>query len=53
VQNHIEADKDDYLPHFSSYISKERWNDELPYKPKLIEQPTQPTQKRFNIADYE
>jgi hypothetical protein len=53
VQNHMEADKEDYLPHFSTYITKERWNDELPYKPKLIEQPTQPTQKRFNIADYE
>ena len=53
AKNHRDAGKEEYLPHFSTYISKERWNDELPYKTKITEPTTQPTMKRFNIADYE
>ena len=53
IENHVKAEKIEFLPHFSTFLNEKRWNDELPYQPKLIEQSTQPTQKRFNIADYE
>lgn len=52
AQNHKDAGKEEYLPHFSTYLSKERWNDELPYKSKLIEEAPKPI-KYFNIEDYD
>ena len=36
IKNHIDNDKKDFIPHLTTYLNGERWNDELPYK-----QPTQ------------
>jgi len=36
VMAHRDADKMDYLPHFSTYINQRRWNDSLPYQSKRI-----------------
>jgi hypothetical protein len=32
IQSHRKAEKMDFIPHFATYISQERWNDELPYQ---------------------
>lgn len=32
VENHLNAKKMDYLPHFTTYLNQKRWLDELPYK---------------------
>ena len=32
IQCHRKVEKMDYIPHFATYISQERWNDELPYQ---------------------
>ena len=36
IQNHVDNDKLEYLPHFSSYINQKRWEDDLPYKQKEV-----------------
>lgn len=52
IQSHREAEKMDFIPHFATYLSQERWNDELPYKSKPIEEAPKPI-KYFNIEDYD
>ena len=37
IKNHIDNDKMNFLPHFSTYLNQKRFNDELPYKSKQIE----------------
>lgn len=32
IQCHRKAEKMDFIPHFATYISQERWHDELPYQ---------------------
>jgi hypothetical protein len=53
VKNHQDSDKMEFIPHFSTFLNQKRWGDELPYEIKKPIQPTQPTLKKFNIADYE
>ncbi len=45
IKNHIDNDKKDFIPHLTTYLNGERWNDELPYK-----QPTQQTSFRPKLA---
>jgi hypothetical protein len=53
IQSHRDAQKMDFIPHFATYITQQRWEDELPYKPKIAEPvPTKPI-KYFNIEDYD
>jgi hypothetical protein len=42
IQNHEQADKIEFLPHFTTFLNQKRFNDELPYKlkPVLIPQTT-------------
>jgi DNA-binding MarR family transcriptional regulator len=38
IKNHEDADKMNFLPHFTTFLNQKRWNDELPYSPtKQIE----------------
>jgi hypothetical protein len=37
IKNHIDNDKMNFLPHFSTYLNQKRFNDELPYKSKQNE----------------
>jgi hypothetical protein len=53
IKNHQDSDKMEFIPHFSTFLNQKRWGDELPYEIKKPIQPTQPTLKKFNIADYE
>jgi hypothetical protein len=32
IENHKDAGKMEYLPHFSTFINQLRWKDELPYQ---------------------
>lgn len=32
IKNHIDNEKEDFIPHLTTYLNGERWNDELPYK---------------------
>jgi DNA-binding Lrp family transcriptional regulator len=32
IKNHKDNEKMDYVPHFTTYLNQERWNDDLPYK---------------------
>ena len=32
IKNHTDNDKINFLPHFTTYLNGEVWNDELPYK---------------------
>lgn len=32
IQNHEDAGKKEYIPHFSTFLNQKRWNDELPYQ---------------------
>jgi hypothetical protein len=34
IKNHEDSDKMEYLPHFTTFINRKRWNDELPYEVK-------------------
>jgi SOS-response transcriptional repressor LexA len=36
IQNHIDNDKMEYLPHFTTYLRGKRWNDNFPYSQKSI-----------------
>jgi len=47
VKNHIDNDKMDYLPHFTTYLNGKRWNDELPYTTK---KPIEVTSNKPKIA---
>lgn len=53
IQNHEDAGKKEFIPHFSTFLNQKRWNDELPYQKINVIEPKQQTQKTFNIADYE
>jgi len=44
IKNHIDNDKKDFIPHLTTYLNGERWNDELPYK--QTKQPVQPRIER-------
>lgn len=32
IKNHKDNDKIDFLPHFTTYLNRKRWQDKLPYK---------------------
>ena len=32
IQNHKDAGKMEFIPHFTTFINQKRWNDELPYQ---------------------
>ena len=32
IQNHEDAGKKEFIPHFSTFLNQKRWNDELPYQ---------------------
>ena len=32
IQNHEDAGKKEFIPHFSTLLNQKRWNDELPYQ---------------------
>lgn len=32
IKNHKDNDKMNFVPHFTTYLNQERWNDDLPYK---------------------
>ena len=50
IKNHIDNDKKDFIPHLTTYLNGERWNDELPYK--QTKQPVQPRlERRANLND--
>jgi hypothetical protein len=50
IKNHIDNDKKDFIPHFTTYLNGERWNDQLPYK--QTKQPVQPRlERRANLND--
>lgn len=34
IKNHIDNDKMEFLPHFTTYLRGKRWNDNLPYSDK-------------------
>lgn len=37
VKNHKDAGKLEFLPHFTTYLNQRRWDDELPYQQKTVE----------------
>ena len=39
IQNHEQADKIEFLPHFTTFLNQKRFNDELPYKLKPVTPP--------------
>jgi hypothetical protein len=47
VQNHEDAAKMEFIPHFATFINQKRWNDELPYQ---IIKPIEITTKQPKIA---
>jgi hypothetical protein len=49
IQNHVDNDKLEYLPHFSSYLNQRRWEDDLPYKSKDV--PTFVIRNKANLND--
>lgn len=49
IQNHEQADKIDFLPHFTTFLNQKRFNDELPYKPKPVITP-QTTVKQIKAS---
>ena len=36
IKNHVDNDKQDYIPHFTTYLNQRRWEDDLPYKSKEV-----------------
>jgi DNA-binding Lrp family transcriptional regulator len=36
IKHHIDNDKMEYVPHFTTYLNQERWNDTLPYSNKSV-----------------
>jgi hypothetical protein len=46
IKNHVDNDKQDFIPHFTTYLNQRRWEDDLPYKSKEIPLPS----KKYNIA---
>lgn len=49
IKNHIDNDKKDFIPHFTTYLNQRRWEDDLPYKSKPTVT-TKPT-KYFNYDE--
>ncbi len=37
IQNHIDAEKTEFIPHFTTYLNQRRWDDELPYQVQKME----------------
>ena len=37
VKNHKDAGKLEFLPHFTTYLNQRRWDDELPYQQKSVD----------------
>ena len=35
IEHHVAADKEDYIPHFSTYLNQKRWESALPYESKV------------------
>lgn len=46
IKNHFDNDKQEFIPHFTTYLNQRRWEDDLPYKQKEIHLPV----KKYNIA---
>ena len=46
IKNHFDNDKQEFIPHFTTYLNQRRWEDDLPYKLKEIHLPS----KKYNIA---
>ena len=36
IKNHNDNDKQDFIPHFTTYLNQRRWEDALPYKTKEV-----------------
>lgn len=36
IKNHKDNDKQDFIPHFTTYLNQRRWEDALPYKTKEV-----------------
>lgn len=49
IQNHEQADKIEFLPHFTTFLNQKRFNDELPYKLKPVITP-QTTVKQIKAS---
>ena len=32
IKNHVDNDKQDFIPHFTTYLNQRRWEDDLPYR---------------------
>jgi hypothetical protein len=50
IKNHIDNDKMNFLPHFSTYLNQKRFNDELPYKSKQNEKVSK-SYSKLNLND--
>jgi hypothetical protein len=50
IKNHIDNDKMNFLPHFSTYLNQKRFNDELPYKSKQNEKVSK-SYNKLNLND--
>ncbi len=51
IENHKQAEKLDFLPHFATFLNQRRFNDELPYKLKLQPQTTTPKPLKASLHD--
>ena len=50
IKNHIDNNKKDFIPHLTTYLNGERWNDELPYG-STIRKPITPRIERQATLD--